>query len=74
MGKCIGVNDIGRPIGQFHHRCKYPDEVIDRIRSLHEDHRAGYRFISRVMGVPRSTVREICLYNRRAQAYAEWRR
>lgn len=74
MAKFVGVNDRGQLIGKFHHRCKYPDELIDRIRALHEEYFFGYRAISKALDVPRSTVRQICLYNRRAQAYTQWKK
>lgn len=70
----VATNDRGLPIGKFHHNCKHADELVDRIRELHEDEEKpmGYRRIAKLLGISRHTVRDICRYSRRAQTYKNW--
>lgn len=70
----IATNDRGLPVGKFHQRCKHSDALVDRIRDMHEDQGLGYRKIAAILGVSRSTVRDICLYTIRAQVYTHWKR
>jgi hypothetical protein len=39
----VAVNELGYRIGTSHHNCTVSDEVIDKIRDLHEDDDMRYR-------------------------------
>jgi transposase len=70
----VGTNDRGIAVGKFHHRCKHSDELVDRVRAMHEEEGMGYRSISKITGLSRWTVRDICQYTRRAQTYTGWKK
>ena len=72
--KIVAVNDRGCRIGQYHHNAKLSDEVIDRIRAMHEDDGIGYRMIAKLLNISRHTIRDICRYERRAQTYEHWKK
>ena len=70
----MGTNDRGVAIGQYHPRAKYPDELIDQIREMREDHKLTTREIAARTGVSRRMVRDVCAYVYRAQTYTRWRK
>lgn len=70
----IAINERGYRIGSSHHNCTIPDDVVSRIRDLHEDCGIGYRRLARMFGISRGAVQKICNYSRRAQSVASWRR
>jgi AraC-like DNA-binding protein len=72
--RLVGTNDRGVAIGQYHPRAKYPDELIDQIREMREDHKMTTREIAARTGVSRRMVRDVCAYVYRAQTYTNWRR
>ena len=71
--RLVGMNDRGMAIGQYHPRAKYPDELIDQIREMREDHKLTTREIAARTGVSRRMVRDVCAYTKRAQTYTNWR-
>lgn len=70
----VATNDRGLRVGIYHPNCKYTDQVVDQLREMHEDLGMTYKKISEVTGIPRHTVRRICSYQRRAQAYDKWKK
>ena len=74
MTRLVGLNEHGLPVGETHHRARVPDLVVNRIRELHEEENLGYRRIAKLVGLSRSFVRKICLYQRRAQFPTQWKR
>lgn len=75
----VATNDRGIRIGKFHQRCKHSDELIDRIRDMHEEQEIGYRRITAILiaegiSISRHTVRDICRYDKRAQTYEHWKK
>jgi len=46
-------------------RPKLDDDVVDRIRVMHEDEGWGYRRLARHFDTPRDTIRSLCKYRRR---------
>ena len=46
-------------------RPKLDDDVVDRIRVMHEDEGWGYRRLARHFATPRDTIRSLCKYRRR---------
>lgn len=72
--KLVATNDRGMRIGQYHPNCRHSDDLVDRIRAMHEDQNMGYRKIAKALGLSRHTVRDICRYSRRAQSYERWKR
>lgn len=67
MRRFIAINDIGRRIGETHHRSTIPDEIVDAIREMHEDRGWSYQRIAMRLKLPVPTVAKICRYERRAQ-------
>lgn len=63
----VGVNENGYRIGEHHHNSRISNEKVDEIRALHEDDGLGYRKISKLTGIKRSTIQKICNYEIRAQ-------
>lgn len=68
------INDLGRRIGQGHHRAKLTDTDVDQILAL-RDAGMSYGAIARKFdnvpgGVAKSTVRDICTGRIRGQACA----
>ena len=72
--RLVGTNDRGVAIGQYHPRAKYPDELIDQIREMREDHGLTWREIVSRTGVSMRMVRDVCAYVYRAQTYTNWRK
>lgn len=64
-------NANGQPIGESRKNCTIPDAVVVRIRDLREHHYMQIREISRLVNIPESTVKSICLYRRRTYVYSE---
>jgi len=63
----LSLNEYGYRIGMSHHNAKISDEMVDQIRSLHEEGGIGYRRIAKMFKLTKSSVQKICNYERRAQ-------
>jgi ribosome-binding protein aMBF1 (putative translation factor) len=63
----IAVNENGYRIGMSHHNAKIPDEVVEKIRDLHEEEGIGYFKLAQIFKLSKSVVQKICNYERRAQ-------
>lgn len=70
----IAVNEQGYRIGPSHHNARIPQEVVDKMRDLHEDELIGYRRLAKMFNLSRSVVQKICTYERRAQTPDRWKR
>jgi DNA invertase Pin-like site-specific DNA recombinase len=70
----VAVNEQGYRIGQSHHNARLQDEMIDRIRDMHEDQAIGYRKLAKIFNLSRSTIQKICTYSRRAQTPERWKK
>lgn len=70
----VAVNEQGYRIGFSHHNARVPDDVIDKIRDMHEDQNIGYRKLAKIFNLPRSTIQKICTYSRRAQTPDRWKK
>lgn len=70
----IALNEAGYRIGPSHHNARIPQEIVDRMRDLHEDEGYGYRRLARLFNLSRSVVQKICNYERRAQTPDKWKR
>jgi hypothetical protein len=71
--RLVAVNEFGRRIGETHHNAHISNDVVDQIRSAHEDSRRGYLEISSEFDIALTTVRKICTYERRAQTPERWK-
>lgn len=69
----IAVNEQGYRIGMSHHNARISDEIVDRIRDLHEEENIGYRRLAQMFGLTRSVIQKICTYERRAQTPDRWK-
>jgi len=70
----VALNERGYRIGQTHHNSKVPDEIISKIRDLHEYHRIGYRRLARMFNLKRAFIQKVCNYAIRAQIPARYAR
>jgi predicted DNA-binding protein (UPF0251 family) len=69
--KTVGVNELGRRVGQDHQNAKLTDREVEMIRTLHSEG-MGYKCLAEKFGVAKSTVASICKYQRRGQVPVEW--
>jgi len=76
MGQSVAVNESGYRIGETHHRAKYSQAIVDRIRELREDR--GYSYGQIVIRfhrvIPYRTIEKICRYEIRAQTPERYKR
>jgi hypothetical protein len=70
----IAVNEQGYRIGSSHHNATISDEVVDKMRDLHEDDGIGYRRLAKMFNLSRSVVAKLCKYERRAQTPQRWKK
>lgn len=70
----VGCNDAGIPVGEYHHRATIDDATVDAMRELREVQGWKILRIAAYFHVPRTTVRDICNYVRRAQVPTQWKR
>ena len=70
----VTLNEMGYRIGESHHNARISQEVVDKLRDLHEDENIGYRRLAKMFGLSRSVVQKICNYERRAQTPDRWKR
>lgn len=68
----VAVNERGNRIGFSHHNARIPDDVVNRIRDLHERDGVGYRRLAAMFRLNLSTVKKIARYERRGQIPARW--
>ena len=68
----VAVNERGNRIGFSHHNARIPDEVVNRIRDLHERDGIGYRRLAAMFRLNLSTVKKLARYERRGQIPARW--
>ena len=73
MANLVPVNERGIPIGQYHHRSKVSDSVVDEMRDLHEIRKLSYGQLSLKFKLPYHYVKKVCLYQRRVQIPYDWR-
>lgn len=69
----VQINERGYRIGISHHNATVPDQVVDKIRDMHEDELIGYRKLSKIFNLSRSYIQKICNYERRAQTTYSWK-
>ena len=72
MQKTVGVNHLGRWIGQDHQNARLTDAECELIRRLHEDG-LSYKKLADKFGIGKSTVRDIVTFRRRGQFAVEGR-
>lgn len=72
--KVIPVNEHGRRIGEAHHKSRFTEEQINRIRDLHEDHGLSYNQIADLFQCHKQTIASICQYRTRAQTPFGWKK
>ena len=75
MPRSVPVNDKGYRIGEGHHSCKIPDEIVTQLRDLHErdNQPVNCGELARRFNIKLETVRAIVYYRRRAQTPKAWR-
>ena len=70
----IGLNDVGRVVGEGHYKAKLSDEEVEKIRDLREHHGFTYGMIARRFGASKDTIVAICSYRRRCTTPARFKR
>lgn len=68
----VGVNEIGKRVGESHHHAKLTDSDVDMIRELHEQG-VSYSQLAEKFEVGKSTIADIVKCRRRAQVPVVWR-
>lgn len=71
--RTVGVNDIGRRVGDSHHNAKLTDADVDLLLTLHGEG-WGYRKLAAKFEVSKSLVRYIIKGRWRSQVATDWRR
>jgi hypothetical protein len=74
QGSMVAINERGLRIGATHHNARVPDEIVNQLRDLHEDHGIGYRRLAKMFNLKRAFVQKVCKYRIRAQVAAAWKR
>lgn len=76
MAKLVAVNEKGLRIGEDHQRARLTNHEVDLIRQLHEDliNPLGYRVLSKMFEVNKTTIRRICNYQMHNQTVAKFRK
>ena len=70
--RTVGVNDIGRRVGDSHHNAKLTDKDVELLLALHAQG-WGYRRLAAKFEVSKSLVRDIVKGKRRGQVATAWR-
>ncbi len=70
----VPVSDYGHPIGEHHHKAKISDADVELMRQLKEQGQALKEINERFPDVSECTIRDICLYKKRATTPARWRK
>jgi hypothetical protein len=68
----VGLSESNIRCGQHHHRSTISDELVETMRTLHEEKGLGYRRIARMLGLRVYTVRDIVSYRRRNVVPSVW--
>jgi hypothetical protein len=71
--RTVGVNDIGRRVGDSHPNAKLTDADVELLRALHGEG-WGYRRLAAKFEVSKSLVRYIIKGRWRGQVATDWRR
>lgn len=70
--RTVGVNDIGRRIGDSHHNAKLTNGDVELLLALHVEG-LGYRRLAAKFEVSKSHVRYIVKGRWRSQVATDWR-
>lgn len=60
-------NAENQPIGEGHIRARWPDEQVEELRVMHEDHGLGWRKLAKMYNIPAGTIRHWIYLSRRGQ-------
>ncbi len=71
--RTVGVNDIGRRVGDSHHNAKLTDADVELLLTLHGEG-WGYRRLAAKFEISKSLARKICKGVVRGQVATDWRR
>ena len=73
LTRTVGVNDIGRRVGDSHHNAKLTDGDVELLLALHAEG-WGYRRLAAKFEISKRHVRDIINGKRRGQVATTWRR
>lgn len=71
--RMIGVNALGRRVGDSHHNAKLSDGDVELLQALHVEG-WGYRRLAAKFECSKSLVRDIVKGRARCQVATNWRR
>lgn len=71
--KIIPVNELGYRIGENHQKAKIPDQDVEWMRQLHEEHGISYPELAEKFEISERMVGCICRYERRNQFAAAFK-
>lgn len=71
--RTVGVNDIGRRVGDSHHNAKMTDGDVELLLAMHNEG-WGYRRLAAKFEISKRHVRDIVNGKRRGQVATDWRK
>lgn len=71
--KTVGVNERGRPIGQYSAGAKLTDHEVSLLLDMHTEG-LGYKRLAKKFDISIRSVRDIVSFRRRGQTVANWKR
>lgn len=71
--KVVAVNERGQRVGEDHQKSRLTNEQVDRVRDLHELHDLSYGQLSKMFGVSKNCIADICKYRRRVATPFGWK-
>lgn len=74
MSERIAYSEDGRRCGESHPRSTISDEVVEKIRDMHEYEGMSYPKIAKKTKLPVCTIAKLCRYERRATTVVRWKR
>ena len=72
MQTTVAVNERGLRIGEDHQNARYTNAEIEMVLTLRDEDKS-YGEIARLVEMPKSTVRDICIGRRRCQYPADFK-
>jgi len=65
--KIVGVNELGRRVGEDHQHAKLTNHDVDLIRQLREESDLSYKELAAKFDVSKGTIADVIKCRRRAQ-------
>lgn len=69
----IPYGEKGRPIGENHGFARWSDEIVEKVRDMHEHQKVRASEIRKLYNIPKSTLSYILNYKSRAVTPVSWK-